>query len=138
MKLMTRRAAGIAGTVVLLAGIGATPAYAADGRAGTKVSDPNGACADNSVGNTHVQVCYLDYGDKLYVKDKEADGRSAYGYITWPDKEPCRNSYGAGTWVMCNYDIPEDMRILYKGYTQDNEGYFNPWHDEMAETSEWS
>jgi hypothetical protein len=124
----------------LAIGVGAAPASAADGvREGVKVAGPDGACSNAQASNTYVTVCYQANGDYLYVKDGEADGKSAYGYFTWPgDKDHCRNSYGAGTWVRCNYDLPEDMRIMYEGYTQDNEGFFNPKGNWTGEANEWS
>ncbi len=136
MMFRTLAVTGAAATLVLTAGI--SPASAAV-RIGTQVSGPNGACADTSASNSHVKVCYQATGDYLYVKDDAKDGRSAYGSFTWPDnKDTCRNPYGNGTWVRCNYDLPENMRIMYLGYTQDNEGTFNPIHDKTSEANEWS
>ena len=60
---------------------------------------PDGACGDDdNASNTNVTVRFKAYGDKLYVKDGEADGRSAYGqfdsdYVdaNGGDTKACRN-----------------------------------------------
>lgn len=104
----------------------AAPAHAigdSQVKTGTKVSGPDGACGDNdNASNTNVTVCFKAYGDKLYVKDGEADGRSAYGqfdsdYVYWNggDTKACRNPYGAGTWVVCDYAIVEGTSVSSAG-----------------------
>jgi len=137
MKL--RLAAAVAAAATLVVGMGVSPASASV-RNGTLVSGPNGACADTSASNSHVTVCYQADGDYLYVKDGEADGRSAYGFFTWggDGRDECRNPYGAGTWVRCNYDLVENQRIMYQGYTKDNEGTFNITRDWTNEANEWA
>lgn len=136
MKLRSLVASGAA--ALFIVGLGASPA-AADIRVGTRVSGPDGACANTSASNSHVTVCFAAYGDYLYVKDGDNDGRSAYGYFTWPgDRDDCRNPYGVGTWVRCNYDLPENMRISYKGYTRDNEGAINIVRNVTPEANEYS
>jgi hypothetical protein len=135
---MLRKIAVIS-ALALAALVGAAAPATADIRIGTQVSGSAGACADTSASNGHVTVCYQADGDYLYVKDGDSDGRSAYGYFTWPgDRDTCRNPYGYGTWVRCNYDLPEGMRIMYQGYTQDNGGLFDPKHDWTSEANEWS
>jgi hypothetical protein len=118
-----------AATGVLLAASVAAPAQA-DDRLGTRVSGPEGSCANKSIENAHVKVCFAAFGEWLYVQDKAADGRSAYGQILVPEvKDPCRNKFGAGTWAKCNYSVPEYLFVMYQGYTQDNGGLFDPKHD---------
>lgn len=135
MKL--RRLAAAALTALVLTTLAAAPASAAD-RTGTRVSGPSGACSNAQASNTNVTVCYQAAGDYLYVKDGEADGRSAYGYFHTFSRDHCRNPYGAGTWVRCNYDLPEDFRIIYQGYTKDNEGAINIKRNFTNEANEWS
>lgn len=138
MKLVSM-GASVAAAAVMVVALGAAPASAAV-RVGTLVSGPNGACADTSASNSHVTVCYQADGDYLYVKDGDNDGRSAYGYFTWggEGRDECRNPYGQGTWVRCNYDLVEGWRIMYQGYTQDNQGAINIKRDWTNEANEYS
>jgi hypothetical protein len=130
MHLFRKGAASLAAGL-LLVGVTSSPANAVSDsqtRIGVRVADANGSCADGSAENTHVKVCFDPGSDRLYVKDKDTDGRSAYGMFDggWVgDRDACRNPYGAGTWVMCDYDLQEYIMAKYQGFTQDNEGTFN-------------
>src|SRR5688500_3220314 len=58
------------------------------------------------VGSTGVTVCYMPYGDKIFVKDTTADGYSAVGewFIDTTDgyrSGACVNKHTAGTWGQC-------------------------------------
>lgn len=136
MKVFNKAAILTVVGALLLVGGSASPAYAvadSDVRIGTRVSDANGSCnAGDIAENTHVKVCFGAAEDKLYVMDKDNDGRSAYGRFDtgWvgPAKA-CRNPYGQGTWVVCDYDLPEYIMAKFQGFTQDNQGFFNPEHD---------
>lgn len=138
--LRTGITGALAGLAMLC--VTAAPAHAigdSQVKTGTKVSGPDGACGDDdNASNTNVTVCFKAYGDKLYVKDGEADGRSAYGqfdsdYVYWNggDTKACRNPYGAGTWVVCDYAIVEGTSVKFRGFTQDNEGTINLERNEV-------
>lgn len=126
----------VASLVAAVAAAGLTvPAAASAGETiGKKVRGPAGACKDNWVTNDNVQVCFHPRGEYLFVKDKASDGRSAYGEITSRD-DVCRNPYGAGTWVRCNYSFREGSPVTFRGYTQDNEGSINWKRNETTYTS---
>ena len=134
MKL--RRMGIVAAAAALLLVGTSTPASAVgdgDVRLGTLVPDANGSCnAGDIAENTHVKVCFGATADKLYVLDKDNDGRSAYGRFDtgWVGyQKACRNKYGQGKWVVCDYDLTEGIMAKFQGFTQDNEGIFNPEHD---------
>ena len=112
----------------------APSAASADGvDIGQKVRGPGNACQGNSVGNDSVKVCFQPDGEYLYVKDKDADGRSAYGDMM-SGYDDCRNPYGKGTWVRCNYAFREGTPVGFRGFTKDNEGRINWTRDE----TEWT
>lgn len=96
---------------------------------------PAGVCNNDGRDsrNSYVGVCFDPSGDKLYVQDREADGRSAYGYFNDSriSAEACRNSRGNGNWVVCSYgtQVPEGIAAYFVGYTKDNEGILNPWRN---------
>lgn len=119
---------------VAAAGLTAPSAASAGETIGQKVRGPQGACKDNWVSNDSVRVCFHPRGEHLYVQDRDADGRSAYGEITSRD-DVCRNPYGAGTWVRCNYSFREGTNVFFRGYTQDNEGRINWKRNETPYTS---
>lgn len=97
---------------------------------GTRVSGPDGACADgDNAANDHVRVCFKAHGDKLYVQDRAQDGRSAFGWFNAAetafaggDTAACRNPYGKGTWVVCDYSILEHTRVKFMAFTHDMDG----------------
>lgn len=154
MKRPTPRRLALWGTVPLVAGSVAFAAPAAADeypdpdyvKIGTRVSGPNGSCADGKkASNDHVVVCFKEYGDKLYVKDAKKDGRSAYGefdehYTTFNggDYKSCRNPYGVGTWAVCDYAIAENTRVKFFGYTRDNEGAGNIVRDATSFVFDWN
>ncbi|WP_435124440.1 hypothetical protein [Micromonospora tulbaghiae] len=77
---------------------------------GVRVSLAEGVCTGASASYGATIVC-VDYnGDYVYVKDNDADGRSAMARI---DSERgvayryCRNTHGAGSWARCNFDWSE-------------------------------
>ncbi len=113
---------------------------------GAQVSSTDGACSDgNNASNTHVRVCFKEYGDKLYVYDAEPDGRSAYGefdehYTTFAggDYKACRNRHGYGTWAVCDYSIAENTRVKFFGYTRDNEGTVNIVRNPTSFVKDWN
>jgi hypothetical protein len=128
-----RKATVAVAAAAMVVGGYSAPAHAETGvRIGVRVSDANGACANKSASNGHVKVCFGAAADKLYVQDRYQDGRSAYGAFGYGDYATCRNPYGVGTWVVCDYDLPEKTIYKYYGFTQDNEGAYNPMHDITA------
>src|SRR5689334_22659388 len=66
MKLRNKRTAGVIGAAVLMVTMSAAPSHAAE-KIGTPVSGPGGSCADGFVANSHVKVCWMRDGDRLYV-----------------------------------------------------------------------
>ncbi len=116
--------------------VGAAPgvASAEEIEIGQKVRGPADACTGNDVSNDNVRVCFRSDGEWLYVQDREADGRSAYGQIANRDRH-CRNPYGQGTWVRCNYSFREGSPVSFRGYTRDNEGRINLMRNETIWTA---
>lgn len=65
------------------------------------------------VSTSGAKACFAAYGDRVWVKDTEANGASVAATIK--DDSPssnwyreCFNDRGAdGGWVMCNFDVPE-------------------------------
>lgn len=94
-----------------------------------------------SMENGHVKICFEKYGDKVWIKDKSVDGRSAMGelYVTLDNRhEKCRNSSGAGRWGYCNYNFGEGHAVSFEGYTLDHEGAINIERDHTGWKSECS
>lgn len=131
MTVRTTSRRGLAiGLVTAAASLGVAPAASAEEIViGKKVKGPAGACQGNHVENDNVKVCFHPDGEWLYVKDVAKDGRSAYGQIASRDRH-CRNPYGRGTWVKCNYSFREGTPVSFRGYTRDNEGRVNLMRNE--------
>jgi hypothetical protein len=57
-----------------------------------------------------VYICVRKSDDVVWVKDTEADGHSAVGEVTTNDEvtRVCRNRYGSGTWVKCDWNWVEN------------------------------
>lgn len=72
-------------------------------------------CTNNDARDFFVAVgCFKEYGDLFYVKDVNAEGRSAM--IVWTDmqgyvKAACVNSRGSGTTGKCDRNIPENIDL---------------------------
>lgn len=132
--IRTRRA--IAPLLATLA-VGLVPATASAEEidTGQKVRGPGTACLGNNAENDNVKVCFQEDGEYLYVKDKAADGRSAYGQIAGRDRH-CRNLHGKGTWVRCNFSFDEGSTVTFRGYTKDNTGRINFTRNETPYTSD--
>jgi hypothetical protein len=133
---ITRRRLSLSLVVAALA-VGAAPSAASADVfvIGEKVSGPGTACNGNNASNDHVKVCFQPDGEWLYVKDANADGRSAVGQISGRDRI-CRNPNGVGTWVRCNYSFREGSVVTFRGYTRDTEGLVNWDRDETPYTSD--
>lgn len=129
-----RRLAAVPLAAALALALTAGPAAAEQIEVGKKVRGPGHACKGNHASNDHVTVCFASKGEWLYVKDGEADGRSAYGQIIGRDRH-CRNPYGAGTWVRCNYSFREGSVVTFRGYTRDSGAWPNPMRNETLYTS---
>ena len=93
------------------------------------------ACQGNNAENDSVKVCFHPDGEWLYVQDKDADGRSAYGQISNRDRH-CRNPCGKGAWVRCNYSFTDGHTVAFRGYTRDNEGAINIMRNETPYTAD--
>jgi hypothetical protein len=76
-------AVAVAAAAMVVVGGYSVPAHASTGvRTGVRVADANGSCGAGKVAeNGHVKVCFGSTADKLYVYDKDKDGRSAYGDV---------------------------------------------------------
>lgn len=128
MKIMRTAAAGCLASALAITMV-ASPADAAEKyKLGTKISGPGSNCNKYMAANTHVKVCWQPDGEKLYVYDGSADGRSAVGETDW-SLTGCRNKYGKGTWVVCDYDFVEGHKTDMRGFTRDFEGLTNWVHD---------
>lgn len=86
--------------------------------------DSHGCDGGEESNNTYVHVCFKRYGDKLYVRDDESNGRSAVGEIDFEDAGTwytytCRNQYShdSGIWVYCRFpDADENTLVFYRGF----------------------
>ncbi|GAA3769759.1 hypothetical protein GCM10022225_65720 [Plantactinospora mayteni] len=77
---------------------------------GVEVVGPAGVCDTANADNGSTIVCVDYYGDYVYVKDNDADGRSAMGFVSAENGiayRYCRNPHGAGSWAKCNFDWAE-------------------------------
>ncbi|MEQ4305380.1 hypothetical protein ABNF97_29035 [Plantactinospora sp. B6F1] len=90
--------------------VGCEGAYASC-QTGVKVSYPVGVCTTAPASTYGATIVCVEYdGDYVYVKDNDADGRSAMARI---DSERglayryCRNTHGAGSWARCNFNWSE-------------------------------
>lgn len=138
--------------LAVLAGLAALGSMAAPTTAaatevvGTKVSAPAdlsefGCDGDHTVANSHVKVCFKPSGDKVYVKDGSADGRSGMAELNVMStgrNTVCRNKHGAGSWAYCDFNFIEHRAVSFRGYTLDHEGLINVEHDHTAWTTECS
>lgn len=78
-------------------------------------------CAgDTPARNTWVTVCVE--GRRIWVKDGEADGQSAFGDYINPSTSnfpACKNSLGAGKWGYCSYSrIGNNQMVHYEAWTR--------------------
>ncbi len=124
MSLRTRVAAKVAavGIVVALTAVaavmggtasaGAAAAPATDRRVGTPSGPPpSGATCVSTSG---AKSCFVAYGDLVYVRDTKANGDGVAGVIEGPRPtawyHECYDGRGeAGGWVMCDFDVPENV-----------------------------
>lgn len=76
--------------------------------------------ADTPARNTWVTVCVE--GRRIWVKDNEADGQSAFGDYIHPNTSnfpACKNSLGAGRWGYCSYSrIGNNQLVHYEAWTR--------------------
>ena len=69
-------------------------------------ASPSGSSSGTCASTVGAHVCFVSYGDRLYVHDTASDGASAV--LDWyinglPLREGgCRNSMGNGSWGLCN------------------------------------
>ncbi|MFD8035573.1 hypothetical protein ACFV3F_44030 [Streptomyces sp. NPDC059717] len=72
----------------------------------------------NSVG---ADVCFMPWGDKIWVYDTQADGASAVArwYTDYGRWGTCRNAHGAGEWAFCNKDFAEGHTIYFRATQYD-------------------
>lgn len=81
---------------------------------GKKVSKPDIDASNCWALPYKATACYKSHGDYIYVSDMKSDGRSAIAAFEDMTSENvmyrqgvCRNPYGKGTWVRCNYEFRE-------------------------------
>jgi len=79
-------------------------------------SAPAGTEGDDYFCNGHygVTVCFMPYGDKIYVADMVADGYAAVAEWQVPSASrfgSCVNKLNAGRWGVCNKNFPEDRNM---------------------------
>lgn len=83
-------------------------------QAAVKATPASSSTSLYCVSNGHgAEACFKPYGDKIYVKDTKADGYSAVGYFRtdYGRTGGCRNSHGAGTWGVCNFNMKEGHKV---------------------------
>ncbi|GAA0461604.1 hypothetical protein ACFQ2B_34335 [Streptomyces stramineus] len=70
-----------------------------------------------------VKTCFDRAGDKVYVKDTEADGKSAVGLwkTNYTRDGGCRNKLGEGKWAVCNYNMREPGHIQLQNARYDGQ-----------------
>ncbi|MEX2980945.1 hypothetical protein [Streptomyces sp. C36] len=73
--------------------------------------------------STGVITCFDKAGDKVYVKDTKADGKSAVGLwrTDYGRSGGCRNKLTAGKWAECNYDMREEGSIQLQNARYDGQ-----------------
>ncbi|MFI9237197.1 hypothetical protein [Streptomyces sp. NPDC053079] len=82
--------------------------------------------------STGVITCFDKAGDKVFVKDTAADGKSAVGLwkTNYDRAGGCRNKLGAGKWAECNYNMREGGYIQLQNARYDGDSgrftYPNP------------
>jgi hypothetical protein len=112
MKRLGRAMIAVPAAVVLITAGTATVASAAEGvPSGPPPAEKPGYVW--CVSTTGAKACFAEYGDRVWVKDTQANGQSAAATLqdqssssSW--YRECFNRRGAdGGWVMCNFDVPE-------------------------------
>ncbi|MGG7572431.1 hypothetical protein [Streptomyces sirii] len=64
------------------------------------------------------KICYHAGTDQVYVGDRKKDGYGSVGWWKTPNRRgQCINNHGAGKWVVCPKDFPENQNITF----------FSPW-----------
>ncbi|MEU4443384.1 hypothetical protein AB0K14_14090 [Actinosynnema sp. NPDC050801] len=107
----------------------------------TIAADSHGCNGSEVSNNSYVHVCFVRDGDKIWVRDDEANGRSAVGQIHFYDAGSwyygyCLNpnSHASGIWVYCGFpEADENTTALYRGYDTDGDtvpSHFTAWQDE--------
>lgn len=70
-----------------------------------------------------VESCFESEGDDFWVRDNEADGKSAA--VKWRTDYgrtgKCINSHGSGTWHECMFDMAEGHLVEWDHYTYDSD-----------------
>jgi hypothetical protein len=69
-------------------------------------------------GHYWVLACFRQKGDRIFVRDGDADGyRAGAVFQVRPNGRTgvCDNRHGAGTWSMCNLNLVERRRIRIAG-----------------------
>jgi hypothetical protein len=88
------------------------------------------ASAYCAVPTDDVKVCFERSGDKWWVQDRKADGKSAI--VEWANYRNnslyrtgrCVNSHEAGSWAYCNKDYYENSTLQgYQGVWNRNAGH---------------
>lgn len=105
-------------------------------------ADSHGCSGDEASNNSYVHVCFVRDGDKLWVRDDEANGRSAMGQLYFKDGSSwyygyClnTNSHASGIWVYCSFsEADENTTASYRGYDTkgDSVDHFTNWQAEST------
>lgn len=69
--------------------------------------------------NTYVRVCFVPKTNRVYIQDREADGRAAIGRthgLFNGHMKNCTWSGGNGTWGSCLTAVPEGGVVYQRGY----------------------
>ena len=119
-------AAGLLGVAIAtpLAAAPASAAYSYEWDEGTASIGPLADSGAKCVSTDLASACFLPYGDKIYVYDiTSTDHASAVArwftdYGRWGT---CRNSRGAGYWVVCNKDFKEGYTIKFEAQSYDGD-----------------
>jgi len=108
--------------------------------------DSHGCNGKEVSNNTYVHVCYVRYGDVIWVHDDQPNGRTAVGEILFYDSAGfdgagwyygyCFDRYSStGPWDHCSFSqADEHTTVYYRGY--DTKGsstsHFTKWQSEPS------
>lgn len=98
------------------------------GTGGPQIQEP---CASTESG---AKVCFVKYGDYLWVYDGADDGKSAVAIweVSGSNRHGiCRNLSGHGNWARCNKNFEENRTIRFHAIK------YNGQTNSFSDPSEW-
>jgi hypothetical protein len=104
--------------------------------------DSHGCSGGEASNNSYVHVCFVRYGDTLWVRDDESNGRYAAGEISYYDggsrhRGYCFSPYShaSGKWYSCGFSqADEKTTVDYRGFDHKNRGgdHYTAWQREST------